>query len=288
MFAEFSGIPEEEKMRQVIFLGILITVCAVLTVSVDAADIEDGLWLYLPLNEGTGEDAVDHGPHGFETELSKAAPQSIDAKHDSLATALEFDGKENFVKIDMESQKNDIDSHFQEKKGITICAWVKVLKVGVDAHGQTRQPIVMKGSANQWEFALYIYDDFGAGMSVWTCPGSGVSEPSTAGSAPGGKWVHQCGTFMLEEGVRVYIDGDKDPVAQAADGGNVPCETGTRPVFIAHREDGQWLNAVIAEVYMWERVISVDEMNLAMNTIGGLAVQPGGKLSTTWANIKRR
>ena len=33
---------------------------------------------------------------------------------------------------------------------------------------------------------------------------------------------------------------------------------------------------------------NIDEMNLAMNTIGGLAVQPGGKLSTTWGNIKRR
>ena len=39
---------------------------------------------------------------------------------------------------------------------MTICAWVKVLKVGTDAHGQTRQPIVMKGNANQWEFALYL------------------------------------------------------------------------------------------------------------------------------------
>ena len=39
---------------------------------------------------------------------------------------------------------------------------------------------------------------------------------------------------------------------------------------------------------MWDRVIDIDEMNLAMNTIGGLAVQPGGKLSTTWGNIKRR
>ena len=146
----------------------------------------------------------------------------------------------------------------------------------------------MKGNANQWEFALYIYDNFGAGMSVWTCPGSGVSEPSTGGTAPQGKWIHQCGTFKLKEGVKVYVDGKKEPVAQAGDNGNGPCEEGTRPVFIAHREDGQWLNAVIAEVYMWDRVIDIDEMNLAMKTIGGLAVQPGGKLTTTWGNVKRR
>lgn len=275
-------------MRQVILFTILIALLAVPTFLVNALDIEDGLWMYLPLNEGTGETPTDHGPHAFDTELSKSAPKSVDAKHENIGKALEFDGKSSYVKIDMAGQNKDIDSHFDDKQGITICAWVKPLKVGTDAHGQTRQPIVMKGNANQWEFALYIYDNFGAGMSVWTCPGSGVSEPSTGGTAPQGKWIHQCGTFLLKEGVRVYVDGEKGPVAEAGDNGNGPCEAGDRPVFIAHREDGQWLNAVIAEVFIWDRVISVEEMNLAMNTIGGLAVQPGGKLSTTWANIKRR
>ena len=267
---------------------ILIALFSVPTFLVNAADIEDGLWMYLPLNEGTGDTVADHGPHAFDTELSKSAPKSVDAKHDDISKALEFDGKETYVMIDMSGQGEDIDSHFDDKKGITICAWVKPLKVGTDAHGQTRQPIVMKGAGGQWEFALYIYDNFGAGMSVWTCPGAGVSEPSTAGTAPQGKWIHQCGTFLLGEGVRVYVDGAKNPVAQAGDNGNGPCEAGNRPVFIAHREDGQWLNAVIAEVFIWDRVISIDEMKLAMNTIGGLAVQPGGKLSTTWGNLKRR
>ena len=275
-------------MRQVILSMILIALFSVPTFLANAADIEDGLWMYLPLNEGTGQAVTDHGPHAFDTELSKSAPKSVDAKHNDISKALEFDGKETYVMIDMSGQGEDIDSHFDDKKGITICAWVKPLKVGTDAHGQTRQPIVMKGAGGQWEFALYIYDHFGAGMSVWTCPGAGVSEPSTAGTAPQGKWIHQCGTFLLGEGVRVYVDGAKNPVAQAGDNGNGPCEAGNRPVFIAHREDGQWLNAVIAEVFIWDRVISIDEMKLAMNTIGGLAVQPGGKLSTTWGNLKRR
>ena len=275
-------------MRQVMFCIGLIAVFSVSTWLVNAADIEDGLWMYLPLNEGAGNKVSDHGPHSFDTELSKTAPKWVEAKHDDIRKAMEFDGKSTYVMIDMAGQKKDIDSHFNDKKGMTICAWVKPLKVGTDAHGQTRQPIVMKGNANQWEFALYIYDNFGAGMSVWTCPGSGVSEPSTAGTAPQGKWIHQCGTFKLKEGVKVYVDGAKNPVAEAGDNGNGPCEEGNRPVFIAHREDGQWLNAVIAEVYMWDRVIDIDEMNLAMKTIGGLAVQPGGKLTTTWGNVKRR
>ena len=275
-------------MRQMMAFILLIAVCSLLTFLVNAADIEDGLWMYLPLNEGVGEKVTDYGPNNFETELSETPPKWVDAQHSDIATAMEFDGTSNYVKIDMAGQGNDIDSHFDEAKGITICAWVKPLDVGTDAHGQTRQPVVMKGGANQWEYALSIYDNFGAGMSVWTCPGSGVSEPSTADTAPQGEWIHQCGTFKLQEGVRVYVNGNEDPVAQADDNGNGPCDAGERPVFIAHREDGQWLNAVIAEVYMWDRVIDIDEMNLAMKTIGGLAVQPGGKLTTTWGNVKRR
>lgn len=275
-------------MRQIMFFISLIAVFFISTLLANAADIEDGLWMYLPLNEGAGQQVADHGPNSLDTELSKSAPKWVDAKHNNIKKAMEFDGKATYVKIDMAGQKKDIDSHFNDKKGISICAWVKPLKVGTDAHGQTRQPIVMKGAGGQWEFALYVYDNFGAGMSVWTCPGAGVSEPSTANTAPQDKWTHQCGTFLLKEGVRVYVNGEKDPVAQAGDNGNGPCEAGNRPVFIAHREDGQWLNAVIAEVYMWDRVIEVDEMSLAMKTVGGLAVQPGGKLSTTWGNIKRR
>ena len=268
---------------------VLITVFTMTTFLANAADIEDGLWMYLPLNEGAGEKVADYGPNNFETELSEAPPKWVDADHSNIAKAMEFDGTSNYVKIDMAAQEKDIDSHFDEEKGMTICAWVKVLNVGTDAHGQTRQPVVMKGGANQWEFALYVYDDFGAGMSVWTCPGSGVSEPNGPGAAPQGTWVHQCGTFKLKEGVRFYVDGNEDPVAEAPDNDSGPCEEGNRPVYIAHREDGQWLNAVIAEVYIWERVIDIDEMNLAMNTTGGLTpVQPGGKLTTTWGNIKRR
>ncbi len=275
-------------MRHTFFFTLLLIILSLVTQSSFTANIEEGLWLYLPLNEGKGETVRDHGPHKFETELSPELPEWVDVEHKLIEDALRFDGKTNFIKIDMHNQGNDIDSHFDEDKGITICAWVKVLKVGVDGHGQTRQPIVIKGFHSVWEFGLLIYDNFGAGMSVWTCPGLSVAETSGQNNAIPGTWIHQCGTFQLEVGSRVYVNGEKDPVAQAEDRGTGACATGNRPIFIAHREDGQWLNAEIAEVYIWDRVIDNEEMNRAMNSIGGLAVHPGGKLATTWGNVKRR
>ena len=109
-------------MRRVILFTVLIALFSAPTLLVNAADIEDGLWMYLPLNEGAGQDVADHGPNGFDTELSKTAPKWVDAKHDDIAKAMEFDGKAAYVKIDMAGQKKDIDSHFNDKQGMTICA----------------------------------------------------------------------------------------------------------------------------------------------------------------------
>ena len=270
--------------RRILFL-LAVTALSVAALAINAQDIEDGLWLYLPLNEGQGDKVKDFGPHEFETEFSKKAPQWVKPKQPDLDDALEFDGEENFVMIDMAGQGNDIDSHTDDKAGLSICAWVQVIKTGLDAHGQSRQPIVMKGAGGAWEFALYVYDGLQPGMSVWNCGGSGVSEPS--GGDLGNDWHFQCGTFSAKEGVKVYLDAEKNPVAQAGVNANIPCD-GNRPVFIAHREDGQWLNAQIAEVRIWTRIIERDEMELAMTTFGGLAVEPTGKLATTWARVKAR
>ncbi len=272
-------------MLQRLFIGILLTVSWCVPLTSIAADIQDGLVLYLPLNEGRGQDVKDLGPFHFKTEMSEKPPEWVKVADNPLIdTALKFDGKENFVMIDMAGQGHDIDSHVDKQKGLSICAWVKVIKTGTDGHGQTRQPVVMKGAGGGWEFALYVYDGALPGMSVWNCAGSGVAEPS--GGVLGKEWHYMCGTFDLKDGVAVYLDGDENPVTQGAVGGNAPCD-GTRPVFIAHREDGQWLNAIIAEVRMWERVISVDEMKLAMQSIGGgLPVRPAGLLTTVWGEIR--
>ena len=267
-----------QKKMMCLFVVISLVACLL----AEAADIEKGLFLYLPIDEGGGARVKDYGPKKFKTEMSKKPPKWVGGNKGMFDKALQFNGKENYVKIDAAGQGKDFDAHFDKNKGMTICAWVKVIKTGTDTHGQSRQPIVMKGAGGAWEFALYVYDNLAPGMSVWTCPGSGDSGPS--GGNLGTKWRYQCGTYNRKEGVKVYLDGKKDIVAQAASK-NTPCEAGNRPIFIAHREDGQFLNAVIAQVRMWERILTIAEMSQAMRT-NLLAVQARNKLSMTWAEIK--
>ena len=159
------------KLPRKKFAPILLCLSAI------TAYAKDGLYLHLPLNEGSGT-SKDVSNNKFKTEMSKAVPKWADGGHAKVKKALEFDGKTSSVKIDMEGQGKDINSHYDPAKGLSICAWVKVIETATDKHSQTRQPIVMKGAGGQWESALLVYDDLKVGMSVWTCPGSGASEPN--------------------------------------------------------------------------------------------------------------
>jgi hypothetical protein len=233
----------------------------------------DGLILYAPLDDGSGTTATN--TVGDDGTVNGAQWVTGNA-----GGALEFNGTDNSVEFPV-----DLSPQAPGNQGaMTICAWVKVLDVATDSHGQTRQPIVMKGNgADGWEYALYVYDDFGAGLSVWTCGGSGVSEPHGAGSLPQDEWHHTCATWNVTDGVFVYVDGVE--VAQQAPNANEPCD-GAASVYLGHREDGQFLNAVIDEVAIWDRVLSADEV--AANMAGGLStsVEAKDKLATTWSKVK--
>jgi len=167
---------------------------------------------------------------------------------------------------------------------MTLAAWVKVIKLTTDAHDQNRQPIIMKGNSGQWEYALYIYDGGNPGMSVWNNGGTGVAEPSGPPNVDDGEWHAVVGTFDSKAGVKVYVDGV--PGATAAPNANIP-GAGTRNVFIAHREDGQFLCAVIDEVRIWARVLEPKEISETMQSpLGGLAVSPAGRLASKWGELK--
>lgn len=235
---------------------------------------DEALILYLPFDEGSGDKTYDLSKSSLVGTLVKN-PKWVDGK---FGKALEFDGKSNYVQIE-----EDFSPQAAEENGeLSICAWVKVLDVATDSHGQTRQPIVMKGFSGEWEYALYVYDSLAAGFSLWQCTGSGHTEPS-GGALTKGKWHFVAGTYKLKGDTKVYIDG-KVVITDSSRRGNA-CN-GTRPIMIAHREDGQFLKAVIDEVSMWSRELSEDEVNQLMKGPLALAVNPKGHLTTYWGLLK--
>jgi hypothetical protein len=264
--------------------GTILTFLTILTITLtfgllpqtSTAQVTDSsVILYLPFEEGSGNVAKDLSKTKAEGKLV-GNPKWVAGK---FGKALEFDGKTNYVEIPVDLSPQ------AEKEALSICAWVKVLKTATDAHGQNRQPIVMKGGPNEWEYALYVYDDFKAGFSLWQCGGSGHSEPN-GGTIPANEWHAVCATYSAKGETVGYVDGKR---VFADKGRNAtPCN-GKRLVRIASREDGQFLNAVVDDVFMWEREVTEKEVQTIMNAphIEGVAVEPQGKLTTSWGTIKR-
>jgi hypothetical protein len=93
-----------------------------------------------------------------------------------------------------------------------------------------------------------------------------------------------CGSFEPKKGSKAYIDGEL--AIEGAVNANEPCDGG-RNVFIAHREDGQFLKAIIDDVVMWDYIVDPKKLESLMTTpFGGAAVDPESHLATTWGTIK--
>jgi len=232
--------------------------------------------LHLQFNDGSGDTVIESigGNDGKLGNEGGSNPTWVNGPEPKFETALDFDGKTNFVEIPVDLSPQATDG------AITISAWVNVHATALDGHGQTRQPVVMKGNGGQWEYALYINDDFAAAFSVWNCGGSGVSEVSGGELTPD-KWHYVAGSFEAGVGSKSYIDGEL--VAEGAPNANEPCD-GEANIFIAHREDGQFLNASIDEVRMWNEALSGEQIW----SFAFVPVEPAGRLTTTWGKIKAR
>lgn len=169
-----------------------------------------------------------------------------------VGAAAEFDGFNDRVEI---STTRVFSSHMTT--GQSVAAWVKVLAVDTDSHGQVRQPIVAKGFNSPWEWALYSYDNGRAGFSTWQSSGSSHSEIS-GGDLPVGVWKHVAGVYEPGVGTRLYVDAVEVSAGITLSGVITP---GNRPVLIGARQDGQHLNAVIDDVRVYNRPIGDNEID---------------------------
>lgn len=252
-------------------LFVISLVAAIFVTSAMGIKVDESIILYLTFDEGRGETTKDFSKTDVDGELFEN-PEWVEGK---FGKALEFDGEKNYVEVPV-----DLSPHVSEGE-ISIAAWVKVLNVGTDQHNQSRQPIVIKGNSGQWEYGLYIYDSLAAGFSLWQCGGSSYSEPR-GGNVPLEEWHFVCGTYKDGDAVNVYVDGELAASSSSFSGS--PCD-GTRPIRIGSREDGQFLNAVIDEVRIWDRALEKDEVKKVM-TESILEVNAVGNLATTWGKIK--
>jgi len=207
-----------------------------------------GLVAQWMLDETSGTTAVDSSGNGHDGTHENGTTVGVAGRIDFGA---EFNGTNNRVRI---PDNSEFSAH--TTTGLTVCGWVKVHAFNTDGNGQTRQPLISKGHSNDYEWALYVYDDGSAEFTVWQQNGSAHSAV-VGGSIPVGQWVHVAGTHEPGVASRLYVNGilinsDTSFVGDTHDG--------TRDVFIAALESGQYLNATIDDVRIYNRDLTAAEV----------------------------
>ena len=99
-----------------------------------------------------------------------------------------------------------------------------------------------------------------------------------------GDWHHVAGTYDGSD-FKLYLNGQVD--AQVSPG--TKPDTSDNLLFIGGCDIGNyWMTGVIDEVVLYDRSLSEKEINelIEDGMVVTLDVQPGGKLVTTWSQIK--
>ena len=183
--------------------------------------------------------------------------------------ALEFNGADSFVDCGGDESLNLTDA-------ITIELWIKPNSAGEG--GNNSGPICKAIAGGSWNWQLrynapggFMGFQFNAGGSKWM---------SVQENLPPGEWYHITGTYDGSDAV-CYLNGEeKDRLSMPAINGS------NDPILLG--QDG-WVNVfdgAVDEVRIYNRALTKDEVVNNYKSRIQLAVDPGGKLATTWARIR--
>jgi hypothetical protein len=234
---------------------------------IDPKTIE-GVWLF---DEGAGDVVKDASAKGLNGKLL-GGPKWVAGK---FGKALEFDGKAAYV---------EIPKHKNPTNAITVSAWVKSPTATWSQHGF----IVSKRDV------YIIHPNQGGKLVAFPiCNGGCWNKPQNWDTGAKGptditQWHMYTGTFDSSTGEwNLYIDGkvvsnlklDKKPLAEV-----------DKAIWIGRDQccDPRYGAALIDEVAIFNVALSEADLQTMMNGLSaiGVAVEPAGKITATWAGIK--
>ena len=247
---------------------LLLVSIACLTGATASADFFDGLVLYLPLDEGEGDVAEDISGLGHNGVIDNPVWGP-----GQFGEALVFGGEASGTFVTVES------TEALNVNAMTFMAWVNanvwdgVRQVaGKSVHGgcggRTQYGLFSEGGVLKLRFETV------AGRADITAP-----LPETE------VWVNIAVTSDGGEG-KIYVDGEE------VGAGAVPGDLNANEDPWRLGQDCDRANYIfdgsIDEARLWNRALTADEIGDFMG--GGvevLAVDPAGKLSTTWGALRR-
>ena len=263
-------------MTQLTSIGISLVLSISLLITPALAQVEMdtlvGLWLF---DEGSGDVAVDSSNSALDAELV-GGPKWVSGV---FGSGLELDGAGAYV---------EVPAHVNPTEAITVSIWVKSMTDDWNQHGwmvEKRNAYIIHPNAGTKNVSWPICNG-----GCWNKPGGW--RDGEVGPADITEWHLYTATFDSASGEwNIYIDGVAESTMEI---NTDPLDADDGPVFIGRDTccDGRFGDAVIDEVAIFNVALSANEIKMMMEK--GLSamlltpVEPEGKLSTTWGNVKQQ
>jgi hypothetical protein len=239
-----------------------------------AEAVDESLVLFLPLDEGDGAEVKDlssYENHGtLEETLGGPAPEWVEGKR---GHALNFDGGIIFVPHD--DSLTLAGAH-------TLSFWLKYNQEAGWSPIIAKRPV---GFADPDNYSTWVGTD-----QVWDYrTDNGKVNAETLIEL--GEWVFLALTHDGQSTVTFYINGVED----VAEDAGPPGFANEDPFVVGSGKggDGDFGKGMLDEMVLFNRALEPDEIQILMNegataVTAGTAVEPVGKLSTTWGYIKNK
>ena len=249
-------------MKKVLFtFGVMCFSFIAVHISTAEIDLETavGIWLF---DEGKGGVAGDISGQGNDGELVKS-PAWVDGK---FGKALEFDGKASCV-----STGEKLLDSLEE---FTILTWVQT----------TSAPANRTGLVGQNDSPEFGFIDANT-INLWTPTAGGTANPWKHKHGDG-EW-HHVGCVATTEYVHTYIDGEYvEKKGGWADHGTSAFNVNIGGCGVWDPA-GNFFPGAMDEVAIFHSALEQEDIQVLMEGFDKyLAVDPEGKLGTTWGHIK--
>jgi len=246
---------------------------ALISVGMTAEAVDNSLVLYFTFDEDQGDAVTDLSSHHNDG-IMKGNPVRVEG---IFGSALEFDGTTTSVEIPHSASLGITEA-------ITLEMWVELPNDGLNVNNVG----IEKGGWEPGEYSLYAFyvPGNGSAMQFGDLP-EACGDANSGNLGPGLKddqWHHIAGTWDGTT-ISIYTDGELS-IEFGCKGG--PLQINNKSVFIGARNGAErFLKGVVDEVRIYNRTLSQDEIKKDMETLGGLAVFPSGKIAYLWGEVKR-
>ena len=247
------------------FLAILAIIMIAAPFAHAADPSDDSLILFFSFDELDGDTVPDLSQYENDGTIA-GSPELAAGK---FGNALKLNGETDWVEVP-HADILTVDTN------VTVMAWINAER-HMGPNNQRWQGILSKGNSPR------SYSFYTESPSECLHLSAGGSGSVCEGQIPLNEWTHV--VAQVEDGVhRYWLNGEH---AGEFDGKNaLPGAADTAAVLIGNtHENNREFLGLIDEVRIWNRVLTMDEVRVEMDT-AATPVEPLGKLSTTWATLK--